>query len=117
MQPTKIKLLKIFVSSTDVVNHRLLYETIIRKAKEYGVAGATAIKGTMGYGLSSELRDTRFFELVEKFPVILEFVDTAEKIDGFVKNILPWLEEQPKGCLVTTQDLTVHLAKKGDTKK
>lgn len=117
MQPKKIKLLKIFVSSTDVVDHHLLYETIMRKANEYGVAGGTAIKGAMGYGISSQFRTTRFFELVEKFPVIIEFIDAPEKIEGFVQSILPWLEKQPKGCLVTTQDVDVYLAKKGDTKK
>lgn len=117
MKPKKIKLLKIFVSSTDVVDHSLLYESIVRKAKAYGVAGATVIKGAMGYGISSELRNTRFFELVEKFPVEVEFIDTAEKIEGFIESILPWLEEQPKGCLVSTQDVDVYLAKKGDTKK
>ncbi len=117
MEPKKIKLLKIFVSSTDVVDHALLYESIVRKAKEFGIAGGTAVKGAMGYGLSSELRNTRFFELVEKFPVILEFIDTPEKIEGFLKVILPWLDKQPKGCLVATEDVTAHLIKKGDTKK
>ncbi|MBR2865175.1 MAG: DUF190 domain-containing protein [Elusimicrobiaceae bacterium] len=117
MQTKKIKLLKIFVSSTDVVDHHCLYETIIRKAKEYGIAGGTAIKGALGYGLSTELRNTRYCELVEKFPIILEFIDEAEKIDGFAQSILPWLEQQPKGCLVATEDLNVLLVKKGDTKQ
>lgn len=117
MEPKKIKLLKIFVSSTDVVDHHLLYESVIRKAKAYGIEGATAIKGAMGYGISSELRNTRYCELVEKFPVIVELIDTQEKIDGFIESVLPWLESQPKGCLVTTQNVYVHLAKKGDTKK
>ena len=117
MEPKTIKMLKIYVSSTDVVDHHLLYETIVRKAKEYGISGGTAAKGAMGYGLSSELRNTRFFELVEKFPVIIEFIDSPEKIDGFLKTLLPWLEKQPKGCLVSTHDVTAHLIKKGDTKK
>ena len=117
MQTKKIKLLKIFVSSTDVADHLCLYETIIRKAKAYGIAGGTAIKGALGYGLSTELRNTRYCELVEKFPIILEFIDEAEKIDGFAQSILPWLEQQPKGCLVATEDLNVLLVKKGDTKQ
>lgn len=117
MESKKIKLLKIFVSSSDVVDHHRLYETIIRKAKEYGIAGGTAIKGALGYGLSTELRDTRYCELVEKFPIILEFIDEAGKIDGFADSILPWLKEQPKGCLVATEDLNVLLVKKGDTKQ
>ena len=117
METKKIKLLKIFVSSSDIVDHQRLYETIIRKAKEYGIAGGTAIKGALGYGLSTQLRDTRYCELVEKFPIILEFIDEAEKIDGFADSILPWLKEQPKGCLVATEDLHVLLVKKGDSKE
>lgn len=117
MQAQKQKMLKIFVSSTDVVDHHLFYEGIIRKAKEFGLQGATAIKGRMGYGISSELHNSRFFELMEKFPVVVEMVDQADKIEQFLSQILPWLEHQPKGCLVCTQDVDVYLAKKGDTKK
>jgi len=116
MQPKKSKLLKIFVSSTDVVDHRPLYEGIIRKANKYGIDGASAIKGIMGYGISTELHNAHFFALVEKFPVVVEIIASAEKIDGFLKEIMPWLEAQPKGCLVVTQEVEVHLAKKGDTK-
>jgi len=117
MQPKKMKQLRIFVSSTDVVDHHLLYEGIIRRAKNFGIDGATAMKGRMGYGISSELHNSRFFELMEKFPIVVLMIDTPEKIAAFLKEILPWLEKQPKGCLVTTQDVDVYLAKKGDTKK
>ena len=117
MQPKKMKQLRIFVSSTDVVDHHLLYEGIIRRAKKFGLYGATAVKGRMGYGISSELHNSRFFELVEKFPIIVVMIDTPEKIEAFIEDILPWLEKQPKGCLVSTQDVEVYLAKKGDTKQ
>ena len=117
MQPKIMKQLRIFVSSTDVVDHHPFYEGIIRRAKKYGLEGATAMKGRMGYGISSELHNSRFFELVEKFPMVVIMIDTQEKIEGFLTEILPWLEQQPKGCLVTTQDVEVYLAKKGDTKQ
>ena len=114
----KMKLLKVYVSSTDRINHVLLYEIIAKKAKDFGIAGATAARAMLGYGPSSVLRDTRFFELVEKYPVIMEMVDTPEKIDQFLeKELLPFLENQPKGCMVYTFDVDVHLAKMGDTKK
>lgn len=113
----KMKLLKVYVSSTDRINHVLLYEIIAKKAKDFGIAGATAARAMLGYGPSSILRDTRFFELVEKYPVIMEMVDTPEKIDQFLeKELLPFLENQPKGCMVYTFDVDVHLAKMGDTK-
>ena len=93
----KMKLLKVYVSSTDRINHVLLYEIIAKKAKDFGIAGATAARAMLGYGPSSVLRDTRFFELVEKYPVIMEMVDTPEKIDQFLeKELLPFLENQPK---------------------
>lgn len=113
----KMKLLKVYVSSTDRINHVLLYEIIAKKAKDFGIAGATAARAMLGYGPSSVLRDTRFFELVEKYPVIMEMVDTPEKIDQFLeKELLPFLENQPKGCMVYTFDVEVYLAKMGDTK-
>ena len=113
----KMKLLKVYVSSTDRINHVLLYEIIAKKAKDFGIAGATAARAMLGYGPSSVLRDTRFFELVEKYPVIMEMVDTPEKIDQFLeKELLPFLENQPKGCMVYTFDVDVYLAKMGDTK-
>lgn len=112
-----MKLLKVYVSSTDRINHVLLYEIIAKKAKDFGIAGATAARAMLGYGPSSILRDTRFFELVEKYPVIMEMVDTPEKIDQFLeKELLPFLENQPKGCMVYTFDVDVFLAKMGDTK-
>lgn len=112
--PTKAKILKIYVSSTDRVNKVLLYETIARKAKEFGMQGVTALRARLGYGPSSELRSTRFFELVEKFPIVLELVDVPEKIDGFIDHIKPFIESQPKGCLMASHEINVHLVKKGE---
>ena len=117
MQAKKLKMLRIFVSSTDVVDHHLFYEGILRKAKDFGLQGATVIKGRMGYGISSELHNSRFFELVEKFPIVVEMVDLPEKIEAFLQQTLPWFEQQPKGCLVCTQDVDVYLSKKGDSKQ
>ena len=115
--PTKSKLLKIFVSSTDVVDHRPLYEGIIRKANAFGLQGASAIRGIMGYGISTPFHNAHFFALVEKFPVVVEIIDAPDKIDAFLKEILPWLEAQPKGCLVCSTEVDVHLAKKGHSKQ
>lgn len=118
MQSKKMKLLKVYLSSSDRINHVLLYEIIAKKAKDYGLAGATASRAMLGYGPSSILRNTRYFELVEKYPVVMEMVDEADKINGFMeKELLPFLESQPKGCLVYSLDVDVHLSKMGDTKK
>ncbi len=117
MEHKKMKLLKIYLSSTDRINHVLLYEIIAKKAKDFGLAGATAARAMLGYGPSSILRNTRYFELVEKYPVVMEMVDEPEKIEKFLQtDLLPYLEHQPKGCMVYTQDVDVHLVKMGDTK-
>lgn len=118
MQNKKMKLLKVYLSSTDRINHVLLYEIIAKKAKDFGLSGATASRAMLGYGPSSILRNTRYFELVEKYPVVMEMVDEADKITSFMeKELLPLLEAQPKGCLVYSLDVDVHLEKMGDSKK
>lgn len=118
MQHKKMRLLKVYLSSTDRINHVLLYEIIAKKAKDFGLSGVTASRAMLGYGPSSILRNTRYFELVEKYPVVMEMVDEPEKINSFMeKELLPLLEAQPKGCMVYSLDVDMHLEKMGDTKK
>ncbi len=107
------KLMRIFVSSTDKFRHSPLYEVIVYAAKRYGMAGATVLKGVMGYGASSSISSMKFFELSEKLPMIIEIVDDAEKIDEFTKILLPYLEKIRYGCLVTVEKSNVTLYKKG----
>lgn len=110
------KILKFYLSNTDVIKHDSLYETIATSAKHYGLAGATVYKGIMGYGQSSRLRSNKFWELNEKVPVIVEIIDEEDKLQNFLTNILPWIEKLPKGCLVTMQDVDIVLQKKGEAK-
>ena len=113
----KVKILKIYVSSTDKVKHASVYEALAFQAKRYGLAGATVYKGIMGYGASSELHSNKFWELTEKIPVIVEIVDEEDKINNFIEKVLPILKGLPKGCLIASQDTEVILAKQGNTKK
>lgn len=108
-----VKILRVYASNTDKIGHATLYEALAYAAKRSGLMGATIYKGIMGYGSSSELVSDKFWELTDKTPVIIEIIDEAEKIDLFVKQISPWLEEQPKGCLVTLSDASVVLHKSG----
>lgn len=108
------KLLRIFVSSTDKFKHEPLYEAIVYEAKRFDIAGATVIKGVMGYGASSQIYSQKLWEVSEKIPVIIEIVDDAEKIDSFVKIIMPYLEQSGKGCMVTSQDISILLRKQGE---
>lgn len=107
------KVLKFYVSNTDIVKHNSVYETIAFAAKRYGLTGVTVYKGIMGYGTSSELYSAKFWEINAKIPIIIEIVDEDKKIRGFIDNIKPWMELLPKGCLITLQDVEIVLQKQG----
>jgi uncharacterized protein len=113
----EVKLMRIFVSSTDKFRHSPLYEVIVYAAKRYGMAGATVLKGVMGYGASSSVSSMKFFELSEKLPMIIEIVDEAEKIDKFTEILLTYLDKVRYGCLVTVEKSNVTLYKKGVGRK
>lgn len=106
-------LLRIFISTTDKYDHKLLYESIVFKAKEEGLSGATVTKGVLGYGSSSVIHSYRFWEITEKLPVVVEIIDEEEKIMKFYKTVEEILQSVPYGCLVTTEKVDVLLYKSG----
>jgi uncharacterized protein len=110
---SKNKILRFYTSSTDKIKNTPVYEAIANAAKENGLSGATVFKGIMGYGTSSELYSERFWEMVDKVPVVVEIVEKEEQIKMFLDSILPWLNDMPKGCLVTCQDTEILLLHKG----
>lgn len=109
-------ILKVYASSTDRLGSRLLYEELVHRAREAGLSGATVFRGVMGYGLSSHIHSSRFWELTEKLPVVIEIIDSKENIEAFYSLIGPDLESLPKGCLVTVTPLDVVLHKHGKTR-
>jgi uncharacterized protein len=113
----EIKVLRIFVSSTDKFKYTPLFEMVVAAAKHYGIAGATVLKGIMGYGTSSIVHTQKFWEFTEKIPIVIEIVDTSEKIDSFIETILPYFERLPKGGLITVEKATIVLHKVGVKKK
>jgi hypothetical protein len=110
---TEAKILRIYISSTDKFKHRPLYEVIVFAAKRYGMAGATVLKGFMGYGSSSVIQSQKLWEIMEKLPLVIEIVDEAPKIDGFIGAILPYFDVISKGGLITVEKATVVLHKSG----
>lgn len=110
------KVLRIFISNTDKFKHNSLYEMIIFAAKRYGLAGATVLKGVMGYGSSSVIHSVKFWEITEKLPVVIEIVDEAEKIEKFTEKILPWFEKLRYGCMITVEEVNLVLYKQGSKK-
>lgn len=109
-------LLRIFISSTDKAGTEVLYEDIVFKAKKAGLAGATVLKGMLGYGASSVIHSYKFWEVTEKIPTLIQIVDEEEKIMAFFETIRPTLESMRYGCLVTTQQVNVLLYKSGQKK-
>jgi PII-like signaling protein len=96
-------LLRIFVGESDKVGHRPLYEEIVLKAREQGLAGATVLRGVMGFGKHSILHTTKILRLSEDMPMIVEIVDSLERIEAF----LPVLDRMITDGLVTLEQVRV----------
>ncbi|MGO9361287.1 MAG: DUF190 domain-containing protein, partial [Xanthobacteraceae bacterium] len=90
-------LLRIFLGEDDKFEHLPLYEAIVLKAREMHLAGATVIRGPIGFGHSSLIHTTKILRLSEDLPLVIEIVDGQEKIDAF----LPTLNGMMAGGLVT----------------
>jgi PII-like signaling protein len=105
--------LRIYVSSTDRCDEGLVYETLVFKAKKAGLAGANVSKGILGFGASSVIHSYKFWEISEKLPVTIEFVDDEEKIVAFYQSIEPLLETMKYGCLAITEKVAVMQYKPG----
>lgn len=103
--PTEGKLLRIFIGEADKWRGKPLYEEIVLAARREGLAGATALKGFMGFGCKSHLHTAKLLRLSEDLPIIVEIVDSDEKINGF----LPKLDEMVKEGLITLERVQVVL--------
>lgn len=97
------KLLRIFVGESDRHGGRPLYEAIVLEAKRQGLAGATVFKGFMGFGAHSRIHTAKVLQLSEDLPVMIEIVDSEEKIRAF----LPTLDGMVKEGLVTLEKVEV----------
>jgi PII-like signaling protein len=97
-------LLRIFIGEEDKADGRPLYEAIVLKAREMQIAGATVLRGAMGFGHSSRLHTAKILRLSEDLPLLIEIVDSEEKIDGF----LPALDGMMTSGLVTLEKIQVR---------
>lgn len=105
--------MRIHASTTDRIGSRLLYQFMVEQAREAGIAGATVYRGIMGYGSSSTISSSRFWELTEKLPVVIELVDETEKLELFYREIEEQLTAMPKGCMVAMEPVRILLQKRG----
>jgi PII-like signaling protein len=101
--PHEATLLRIFIGESDKWQHKPLYEAIVLKARELHLAGATVLRGPMGYGKSSRLHTSKILRLSFDLPIVIEIVDEEAKIQSF----LPFLDEVMKGGLVTLEKVRV----------
>lgn len=101
--PRDGQLLRVFVGESDRWKGLPLYEAIVREAREQGLAGATVFKGCEGYGANSRIHTSRILRLSEDLPVVVEIVDTEERIQAF----LPRLDEMVTEGLATVEKATV----------
>jgi len=103
--PAEGKLLRIFIGEQDRWGSQPLYEAIVHLAKKEGLAGATAIKGFLGFGCKSRMHTAKILRLSEDLPIVIEIVDSEEKINAF----LPRLDEMVKEGLITLEKAQVIL--------
>jgi PII-like signaling protein len=96
-------LLRIFIGESDRHGHLPLYEAIVLRAREMKLAGATVLRSPMGFGACSHLHTTKILRLSDDLPMIVEIVDTEEKIQAF----LPVLDPMMGGGLVTMEKVRV----------
>ena len=101
--PEDGSLLRIFVGESDKHGHVPLYEAIVLKAREAGLAGATVLRGVMGFGRHSVMHTAKILRLSEDLPMIVEIVDSLEKIEAF----LPILDSMVPEGLVTLEPVRV----------
>src|ERR1700751_2686088 len=101
--PEDAVLLRIFIGESDRHRHQPLYESIVLKAREMHMAGATVLRGPMGFGKSSHLHTAKILRLSMDLPMVIEIVDSEEKVNAF----LPALDEMMGGGLVTLEKVKV----------
>lgn len=106
-------LMRIYISSTDKIDHKPLYEAIVFFAKQNGLQGATVLKGVMGFGASSKIISASMWEITEKLPIVVEIVDHPEKIHLFADLLQPMLEKSEKGFMVTYTNIEIAMQGSG----
>src|SRR6185295_3205580 len=101
--PHEAMLLRIFLGESDRWEHKPLYEAIVLKARETHLAGASVLRGAMGFGKSSRLHTAKILRLSMDLPIVIEIVDSEEKIRAF----LPTLDPMLQGGMVTLEKVNV----------
>ena len=97
------RLLRIFLGESDRAGHRPLYEALVLRARAAGLAGATVLRGPMGFGHATTLHTAKILRLSEDLPIVIEIVDRADAIERFLESVAPLIGH----ALVTLETVTV----------
>src|SRR6476659_9525269 len=111
--PSEATLLRIFIGESDRWQHQPLYEAIVLKARELHLAGATVLRGPMGFGAASRIHTAKVLRLSMDLTIVIEIVDTDDK----VQTLLPFLDEMMGGGLVTLDNIRVIHYREGKKKR
>lgn len=101
--PEDGELLRIFIGESDQYHGKPVYESIVLKARELNLAGATVLRGIMGFGATSRIHAASVLRLSDDLPIVVEMVDTKEKIDNFI----PYLDGMVKEGLITREKIRI----------
>jgi PII-like signaling protein len=111
---TEAKLLRIFIGESDKHGQQPLYEAIVFEAKKQGLCGATVTRGIMGFGANSKIQSAKLFEISTDLPLVIEIVDTEDKIREFTAIVEQWFEQTKSGGLITLEKAEVIRYKAGN---
>jgi uncharacterized protein len=107
------KLLRVFLGEADRIEGKQLFEAIVQLARSRGVAGATVFRGVEGFGAHSRMHKAKLLELSDDLPIVVEIVDTNEKVEALLVEIDGMIEKAHCGAMITTQNIDVHRYKPG----
>ena len=111
--PKEGHLLRIFIGESDKHEGKPLYEWIVLKAREHGLAGATVLRGLEGFGAHSRLHTARILRLSSDLPIVVEIVDTRERIESFLPTVDGAIEEG----MATLEKVEIHFYRSGTDAK
>ncbi len=107
--PEEGHLLRIFIGESDKYEGQPLFEWIVRKAREQGLAGATVLRGLLGFGAHSRISTAKILRLSEGLPIVVEIIDTREKIEAF----LPIIDQSISEGLATLEKVQIRFYRSG----
>lgn len=111
--PESTFLLRVFIGESDRFQDKPLYEQIVLKARELNLAGATVLRGVMGFGANSRIHTTKLLELSGDLPMVIEIVDTEDNIN----KLLPFVDETVTEGLITLEKMRVIKYRHSETAK